>query len=172
MSIVNSGNKFNCEIAYMVYSHAYDNWSNLSDKEQKKARRQVESTLRESGFNGNPTGLISEAALETVVNQKKGIQPTKMTRTALEHPITYTNVAMHCLSQPTKLSFDDYFKVWADNLVTTITTNEENQRLRSYQSDFNFGVDCWKEMYENAGIKLVEKPILRTNEVKRQYGIL
>lgn len=172
MSIVNKDNRFNCKMAYMVYSHAYDNWNSLSDKEQKKARRQVESTLREAGFNGNPTGLISEAALETVINQKKGIEPTKKTRTALEHPVTYTNVAMYCLTQPKKLTQMQYFKVWSDNLVTTITTNEENQRLRAYQSKFNFGVDCWKEMYENAGIKLVEKPTLRTNDAKRQYGII
>ena len=172
MSIVNKDNRFNCEIAYMVYSHAYDNYNSLSDREQKKARRQVESTLRESGFNGNPTGLISEAALETVINQKKGIEPTKQTRTALEHPVTYTNVAMYCLTHPEKLSFDEYFKVWEDNLVTTITTNEENQRLRWHQSKFVFGVDCWKEMYEAAGIKLIEKPVLRTNEAKRKYGII
>lgn len=172
MSIVNENNRFNCEIAYMVYSKSYDNWANLSDKEQKKARRQVESTLRESGFNGNPTGLISEAALQTVINQKKGIQPTKQSRTALEHPVTYTNVAMYCLTRPTKLSFDEYFNVWADNLVTTVTTNEENQRLRKFQSTYRFGIDCWKEMYAQAGVKLVERPRMMSKEEKREWGIV
>lgn len=171
MSIINDTNRFNFDLAYEVYSKVYDNWSRLSDREQKKARRQVESTVREAGFNGTPTGLISEAALETVINQKKGIQPTKDNRTALEHPITYTNVAMHCITMPSKLSFEEYFNVWFDNLVTTITTNEENMRLKKFQSEYTFGVDCWKEMYEAAGIKLIEKPVLRTNEAKRQWGI-
>lgn len=172
MSIINDDNRFNFDIAYMVYTTVYSNWAFLSDKERKKARRQVEGTVREAGFNGNPTGLISKSALETVVNQKKGIKPTKETRTAIEHPITYTNIAMHCLTKEERLSFEDYFRVWFDNLITTITTNEENYALKRYQNKFTFGVDDWREMYAAAGIKLVEKPMLRSYEAKREYGII
>lgn len=171
-TIINDTNKFNFDLAYEVYKRVYSAWQTLSDKEQKKARRQVEAMVRESGFNGNSTGLISEAALETVINQKKGIKPNKDNRTALEHPITYTNVALYCLNNETLLSYDGYFNVWFDNLVTTVTTNEENYRLTKFQKNFEFGVDCWKKMYEEAGIKLVEKPMLRTNEAKSQYGII
>lgn len=169
---INDDNRFNFDIAYMVYSTVYDKWHGLSDKEQKKARRQVESTVREAGFNGHNTGLISEAALETVIQQMKGIKPTKDNRTALEHPITYTNIAMYCLTVKQKLSFKDYFDVWFNNLITTITTNEENMRLKNHQKQFTFGVDCWKEMYEAAGIKLIEKPDFRSHDEKRKWGLL
>jgi hypothetical protein len=171
-TIINDTNKFNFDLAYEVYKRVYSAWQTLSDREQKKARRQVEAMVRESGFNGNPTGLISEAALETVINHKKGIKPNKDNRTALEHPVTYTNVALHCLNNETLLSYDDYFNVWFDNLVTTITTNEENYRLTKFQKNFEFGVDCWKKMYEEAGIKLVERPRLMSKSEKRRYGII
>lgn len=171
-NFINETNRFNFDIAYMVYSTVYDNWNKLSDKEQKKARRQVESTVRETGFNGNSTGLISEAALQTVINQMKGIKATKDNRTALEHPVTYTNIAMHCLTAKEKLSFEDYFNVWFDNLVTTITTNEENMRLKNHQKTFAFGVDCWTEMYYAAGVKLVQKPDFRSYDEKRKWGLI
>jgi hypothetical protein len=162
----------NFEIAYMVYEFVYDRWSELSETEKKKARRQVESTMREAGFNGVSTGLVSVKALETIVNEKKGIEPSRKTRQAIEHPITYTNIARFCLEADTKMTRDEYLKVWFDNLITTVTTNEENQYLRNFQENFRFGVDCWRKMYEAAGIQLVEKPNFRRNDVKRQYGIM
>ena len=172
MSIINDTNKFNFDLAYEVYSRVYCSWLELSDREQKRARRQVESMVREAGFNGKKTGLISEAALETVINEKKGIEPGKDNRTATEHPVTYTNIALYCLNSKFKLSYKEYFDIWFDNLITTETTSEENQRLKAFQKDFKFGVDCWKQMYEDAGIKLVERPRLMSNDEKRQYGIL
>ena len=169
---INETNRFNFDVAYMVYSTVYDNWDKLSDREQKKARRQVEATVREAGFNGKPTGLISETALQTMINQMKGIKPTKYNRTAIEHPVTYTNVAMHILAMKEKLSYEDYFQVWFDNLITNVTTNEENIRLKNLQKKYAFGIDCWKEMYEAAGIKLVVRPDFRSTDEKRKWGLI
>jgi len=90
----------------------------------------------------------------------------------LEHPITHKNIAMHCVNSPTKLTFEEFFNVWFENLVTTYTTNEENQGLRKFQSNYVFGVDCWKKMYEDAGIVLMQRPKLNTKAAKRQYGIM
>ena len=171
MSKVTAKNKFAFDTAYMVYERAYDNWSNLTQETRNLARRQVESTMREAGFNGKATGLISVKALETIVAQKKNQQISNNTRTALEHPITYTNLALYCLTLDKKLSFDEYLKIWFDNLITTVTTNEENQHLRRFQKDFRFGIDCWKKMYEAAGIELIEKPNFRRKDVKQKYGI-
>lgn len=171
-SNINETNKFNFDLAYLVYSTVYDNWDKLSEKERKKARRQVEGTVRETGFNGTSTGMISKAAWQTILNSKKGIQPTKANRTALEHPITYTNIATYILNKENKLSYEEYFKVWFDTLITTITTNEENQSLRKRQANFEFPRDCWKKMYEDAGIELMERPRLMSHEEKRQWGVM
>jgi hypothetical protein len=160
------------DVAYMVYEFYYDRWATLSDQDQKRARRQVESMIREGGFNGKSTGLISAAALQTIVNEKKGIRPSNSNRTALEHPITYTNIARFCLEAKQKLSFEEYVNVWFTNLITTVTTNEENQHLRKFQKDFVFGVDSWQDMYAKAGVTLVKRPNFRRNDVKQQYGII
>lgn len=164
--------KFNFEIAYLVYSRVYDAWGSLSDSARSRSRRQIEASVREGGFNGNTTGLISEKAFETIIKQKKGLPISKDERLALEHPITHKNIAMHCINSPTKLTFEQFFNVWFENLVTTYTTNEENQGLRRFQSNYVFGVDCWKKMYEDAGIVLMQRPKLNTKAAKRQYGII
>ena len=164
--------KFNFDLAYNTYSLSYDAWDKLSKKAQKRARRQIESSVREAGFNGKSTGLISEKAFLTVIKQKKGLPIGKDERLALEHPVTHKNIAMHCLSFPQKLSFEEFFAIWIENLVNTYTTNEENQGLRKFQSKFTFGIDCWKKMYEEAGIVLMERPKLNTKAAKQKYGII
>lgn len=164
--------KFNFDLAYNTYSMTYDAWDKISKKAQKRARRQIESSVREAGFNGKSTGLISVKAFETVIKQKKGLSISKDERLALEHPVTHKNIALHCLNSPAKLSFEEFFAVWIENLVTTYTTNEENQGLRKFQSKFTFGVDCWKKMYEDAGIVLMERPKLNTKVAKQKYGIV
>lgn len=168
---VTAKNKFAFETAYMVYERAYDNWDNLTQETRNLARRQVESTMREAGFNGTSTGLISVKYLETIIAEKKQLPVSNKARRALEHPITYTNLALYCLTLDKKLSFDEYLKIWFDNLITTCTTNEENQHLRKFQKDFKFGVDCWKKMYQDAGIELIERPNFRRKDVKEKYGI-
>ena len=164
--------KFNFDLAYNTYSLTYDAWDKISKKAQKRARRQIESSVREAGFNGKSTGLISEKAFNTAIKQKKGLPISKDERLALEHPVTHKNIAMHCINLPTKLTFEEFFAVWINNLVTTCTTNEENQGLRKFQSKFTFGVDCWKKMYEEADIVLIERPKLTTKAAKQQYGII
>lgn len=170
--IITDDVRVNYEAAYLLYTIAYDNWNIISDKAQKRFRRQIESAVREAGFNGVETGLISEKAWATVIAEKKGESIGKGNRVAKEHPVTHKNIALHCLTQPTKLSFDEFYNVWFENLIVTYTTNEENQRLRKHQSNFRFGVDCWKKMYEDAGIVLMERPKLNTNAAKREWGII
>lgn len=170
--IITEEYKFNFETAYLTYSRIYDAWNSLSESAQNRSRRQIESSVREGGFNGKSTGLVSEKAFETIIKEKKGLPISKDERLALEHPVTHKNIAMHCINSPTKLSFDEYFDVWINNLVTTYTTNEENQGLRKFQSKFTFGVDCWKKMYEEAGIVLMERPKLNTKAAKQKYGII
>lgn len=159
------------EAAYVLYSMHYDSWNKLTKSGKSHARRQVETTVREAGFNGVTTGLISVAAWKSVIDEKNGIELTKHTRVAKEHPVTHKNIALYCLTTSTKLNFDDYFKVWFDNLVITYTTNEENQRLRKHQSNYRFGVDCWKKMYEDAGIELMVRPKLNTKAAKIAHGV-
>jgi hypothetical protein len=172
MNYINNTNKFNCDLAYDVYSKVYDAWGGLNDKQQKKARRQVESMISEAGFRGIRTGLISEGAWQTVINKYRGIKPVGGARTAKEHPITYTNLSMYVIALDTKLNYDDYFAVWYDNLITTTTTSDENYRLQKFQKKFVFGVDCWKEMYKNAGIVLMERPNLKRYDVQKQWGLM
>lgn len=164
--------KFNYELAYNVYVQVKENWEGLSKPQKSRARRQVEIMLAEAGFRGVKTGLVSKAALETIINERKGILPVGKQRTAVEHPITHKNIAEYILSLPHTLSFEDYIDVWFANLVTTKTTAAENMRLKDFQEEFVFGVDCWKEMYENAGIELVEMPPLAKKEDKKKYGII
>jgi hypothetical protein len=169
---IDDTNKFGFDIAYMVYSTVYDQWKSLTQPQKNKARRQVEATVNEAGFRGHSTKLISEAAWQTVLNEKRGIEPSKGDRVATEHPITFTNVALFILNLEDKLSYDDYFAVWFNNLITTTTTNAENYRLKDYQKNFKFGIDCWKQMYENAGIKLMERPRVMSHDEKREWGLM
>jgi hypothetical protein len=164
--------RINYEIAYDIYSKAYDLWGQISNQAMTRLRRQIEGAVTEAGFRGVRTGLISEKAWETVIYEKKGMVVGRKDRIAQEHPVTHKNVALYCLTQPRKLSFDEFYDVWFNNLVTTWTTNDENQRLRKFQSTFKFGVDCWKQMYENAGIVLMERPKLNTKAAKQKYGII
>lgn len=158
--------------AYKTYSDTYDVWDMLHEDTKCRARRAVEAGITEQvGFKGLKTGLISEEALSTEIkNRNDESYPTKK-RKSLEHPITHRVIALACLNRPTKLGYDEYFAFWFDTLITTITTSEENQRLRDYQKVFVLGVDCWREMYERAGIILVEIPPLGTNEDKSKHGI-
>lgn len=169
---ISAANNFNCLLAYNSYVSVSIHWSTLSDKERKKARRQIEALVGEAGFKGHVTGLISENAWQTICNEYKGIAPTKATRLAKEHPITYSNIALACITHKGVLTFDEFFKMWTDNLVSTVTTNAENQRLKNFQQTFVLGVDDWKVMYELAGIKLIERPKLRSHAAKRLHGIL
>ncbi len=159
------------DTAYVVYSLHYDRWNSLTKRAKSRARRQVESAVTQAGFNGVDTGLISVAAFKSIIDEKNGIALTKQTRVAKEHPVTHRNIALHCLTTPAKLEYDEYFKVWFNNLIITHTTNEENQCLRKFQSNFRFGVDCWKKMYEEAGIELMERPKLNTKEAKMKHGV-
>ena len=159
------------EIAYNTYVAIKAQYNNVSDSCQKRFRRQIEATVGEAGFGGTNTGLISKSALETHVNEKKGIAPTRHSRKATEHPITPRVIADFILAQDRVLDFDEYFAVWFDNYVYTITTNDENQHLKKFQAEFKFG-DCWKTMYEAAGIELVQFPNFRLKAVKQEYGII
>lgn len=158
--------------AYKTYSDTYDVWDMLHKDTKSRARRAVEAGITEQvGFKGLKTGLISEEALATVIKKRNDESYPNKKRLSLEHPITHRVIALACLNNPTKLEYDEYFAFWFNTLVTTITTSEENQRLRDYQDRFVLGVDCWKEMYERAGITLVEMPPLGTNEDKSKHGI-
>lgn len=159
------------EAAYIVYSMHYDIWNKLTKSGKSHARRQVEATVSQAGFDGVRTGLISVTAWKSVIDEKNGIELTKYSRVAKEHPVTHKNIALYCLTSPIKLEREEYFKVWFDNLVIAFTTNEENQRLRKFQSNFQFGVDCWKQMYKDAGIELMERPKLNTKAAKIKYGV-
>lgn len=67
------------------------------------------------------------------------------------------------------MSFDQFLSLWLDNLITTVVTKRQNQILKKYQENFVLGVDCWKEMYEQAGIKLTANPDFRSKATKQQY---
>lgn len=160
------------KLAHSVYVMVKSSYDNAEPSLKSRLRRQVEATVREAGFNGTSTKLISVKALETLVNEKKGIVACRKSRRALEHPVTHKNISEYILNLDDVLSFDEFYTVWFENLVTTVTTNEENQRLRKFQSSFVLGEHCWKEMYNEAGIELVERPNFQLKAVKQQYGII
>ena len=167
---VSKKNAYNCKLAYNVYVDVFNNWNIISKSEQDKARRQVESTVREAGFKGHRTGLISKNAWQVILDTKKSIQPKG--RLALEHPITYTNVALYCIKRNTPMTFDEYFEFWGRILITTQVTNAENQYLKKFQESFRIGIDSWEKMYEDAGIELIIKPKLSSHEDKRKWGLM
>lgn len=167
-----SDSQFGIDLAYTIYKTVYQSYQSLPIKAQRRARRTIESSIRESaGFNGVSTGLISMNALQTIINQKNGIHPTSQTRLATEHPVTHKNVAEYILNDLPELNKEEYFDVWESHLVTTVTTNQENQYLKNFQSEFNIKEDCWKEMYSKAGIELIERPNFRLKSVKEYYGV-
>ncbi len=164
-------NTYAMDLAWNIYCLIHSRWNDLSVREKPLARRQVEAMVREGGIRGKSTGLISEAALETLIALKKGEPIARGARIATEHPITYKVVSLYALGRDEPLGREEYEQLWLDALITTETTSDENQMLKNSQSVFSYG-DCWKQMYEDAGVKLVSKPSFRTNAVKQQYGLI
>ena len=158
-------------IAYDTYVTIKDMYDEVTDTCKKRFRRQIEALVGEAGFRGVDTRLISKNALDTLVNEKKGVSPTRHNRIAVEHPITPRVIVDYILQLDHVLSFEEFYDVWFNNYVYTKTTNEENQYLKKFQANFEFG-DCWKKMYQAAGIELVERPNFQLKAVKQQYGLL
>lgn len=170
MHYINDTNQYNCNVAYELYCNVFQNWFKISKSEKYHARRQVESVVREAGFRGKSTGLISKAAWNIILNDKKNLPNND--RVALEHPITYTNAALFCILRDTVMPFDNYFEFWSSTLITTQVTNTENQYLKTFQKDFRIGIDSWQDMYEAAGIELITKPKLWSHADKRAWGLM
>lgn len=169
---IDASNKWLYDRAYATYSDTYDVWNILHKNAKSRARRAVEAGITEQvGFKGVKTGLVSEEGLQTIIKMRNKEKIPTEKRKSTEHPITHRVVSLHCLNRPVKLEYDEYFELWFNTLITTFTTSEENQRLKDYQETFMLGVDCWKEMYQRAGIVLVEMPPLATLEDKKKYGI-
>jgi hypothetical protein len=162
-------------LAYEVYESVFDLCKSFTspampDSSRRKLRRQVESMVRESGWNGQRSGLISEAALETIILEKQGTKPTAQSRTATEHPIPPRVLADYLIDSDDMLSVDEFWEFWFTRYVFTTTTNEENQRLKKFQAEVTIN-DDWIEMYKKAGIKMVERPDFRKKAVREQYGV-
>ena len=163
------------EVNMSKLKNAYDAYLFLFDKYKQEPlvywSRLLECSVNEAGFNGLKTGLISIEALDTKIKKAKKQFVSNLDNISLEHPITFKVLALHALKRKTPLCFDQYFKLWEDNLVTTFVTSKQNKALIKFQKDFVLGVDCWKQMYKKAGIKLVENVDLRKDSVRIQYGM-
>lgn len=154
--------------AYEVYLYIFDKY-----KLQKSVfwSRMIECSINEAGLNGTSTNLISIEALESKIKKAKKIPVSNLDNVSLEHPITFKVLALHALNRSKPLTFNNYIKLWQDNLITTIVTAKQNKALIKYQKMFKFGVDCWKKMYKQAGIILVENPDLRNEYTRKHYGL-
>ena len=130
--------------------------------------RILECILDECKFSGKSTRLISIEALESKLKKARGQTLSNLDSLSLEHPIPYRVIATSCLDRETPLTLDEFVKLWRDNLVTTIVTRKQNWALIKFQSMFKLG-DCWKKMYKTAGVKLVQDPDLRNNDIRKQY---
>lgn len=133
--------------------------------------RLVECAANEASLNGTITGLISIEALDSRIKIEKGESVEYLDNLSLEHPITYKVLALVALNKDTPMPFDEFLSLWLDNLITTVVTKRQNQLLKKYQENFVLGVDCWKKMYERAGIKLVKNINLGNNDDRAQYGL-
>ena len=133
--------------------------------------RMVECATNEASLNGTITGLISIEALDSKIKKAKGEPITNLDNQSLEHPITYKVLALVALNRDAPMSFDEFLSLWLDNLITTVVTKRQNELLKKYQENFVLGVDCWKKMYERAGIKLVKNINLNNNDDRAQHGL-
>lgn len=164
-------NEYALHIAWTVYKSIHAKWPDLPQPQRNLARRQCEALIREAGIRGQSSGLISEAALQSTIKVRQGKAIRLGERVATEHPITYKVVALHCLERDQPYTFEQYVGIWRDTLITTKTTSDENQMLKKMQTDFQFG-DDWKQMYNDAGINLIDMPSFRTKAAKEKYGLL
>lgn len=171
--------KFNYHQAYQYYLKAWmfvrSFEHNFYGDEAKKlfiqCERQLETQAEELGVSEIKTGLISENALITKIREAlHGKEHTKKKEAlATEHPITKRSVAKFLLWGETQYSFEEYWAIWNNHLVTVITTNHENHSiLQPLQQEFTFG-ECWKDLYERAGIKLYENPDFRNPATKQKW---
>lgn len=174
-----SSHFFTPEEKVFMYRGLYKNYKMLFDehkeapteKTQYVVLRKLETSTEESKIYGKDTGLMTEEALERYIQVKKKLMTMIDARLSKEHPVTYRNISKYCLEQDVILSADQFFKSWFDNLVIVRTTREQNEMLKDFQKDFIFPRDCWKEMYEKAGLKLVKKPDFRRVDVCDYYGV-
>ena len=155
--------------AYQTYLFLFDKYK---QEQSVYWSRLLECSVNEAGLNGLKTGLISVEALETKIKKAKKQFVSNLDNISLEHPITFKVLALHSLNRKNPLPFNDYIKLWEDNLVTTFVTAKQNKALIKFQKNFVLGVDCWKEMYKKAGIDLVPDVDLRKDHVRVQYGML
>lgn len=172
--------KFNYDHAYQYYVRSrefvrsFDSefYGEESIKLFAKCERQLEIQAEEIGISETKTGLISENALVTRLQQNlwgTKHRTEKGNALATEHPITKRCIAKFLLWDQTLYSFDEYWAIWNNHLITTVTTNDENRKiLQPLQQQFKFG-DCWKLLYERAGIKLLENPNLRNPGIKAKW---
>lgn len=154
--------------AYEVYLFVFDKYK---DDSSVYWSRILECSVNEAGLNGEKTGMISTEALVTKVKKAKKELIHHLDNLSLEHPITFKTLALHALKKTKPMTYEDYINLWEDNLVTTVVTSRQNKALIKFQKNFIFGVDCWKKMYEDAGIKLIRNPDFRSDYERRQYGL-
>ena len=132
--------------------------------------RILEHLLDDCGFAGTSTGLISVEALQSKIKKARKEIVSNLDNTSLEHPVPYRVLATHCLSRKKPLDEETFIALWLNNLFTTIVTARQNRMLIKFQSDFKIG-DCWRKMYERAGVMLVDDPDFRNNQTRIKFGL-
>ena len=139
-----------CEGSFASYQATKDNWGN-PDWSRFLTRIFYNSMF---GAGTNPTGYISEKALQNKLNKKKTCQdhylsPQFMGRMILDNQEKYLS------------DYETYKQIFELACSTVEVTVEENSILRQFTSntDNNYKVYVpTDEKYEKAGIKLYKRP--------------
>ena len=143
-------------------AHDATNCPDTNYSTKRKLHRAFETDLAELYHDGRNSGLISKARLKAMLDKKlRGITETSKTREATEHPISKKALSEYILSLP-KMNYKQLLDIWDAHCFTVKVTNEENQRLKDAQQDFQVGIDCWKEMYKAHNIDTMFRPDFRT----------
>lgn len=158
---------------YIKVKEAFDN-GQVDCIQKARLRRQLEMNVIESGIRGKCTNEISNNALISQIRKIKGLSVDSEERISKEHPITPRIIADFMLSKDYILLIREFFFIWKNDYVTTTTTSKENQLLKKFQKDFEYG-DDWRQMYKQAGIVLVKRPRLskrNLDQIIEQYKLV
>ena len=126
--------------------------------------RMLEHNAGDLGFGGRYTGLVSEKALELMIERTVMKQSwSNNERLATEHPIPNSCIVHYLLAELEQvLTYEEYYAMFHNYSITVVTTNSENQYLKNNgQKTFKFG-DSWEDMYNSNGVVTLMKPSLHS----------
>lgn len=149
---------FDIRALYSTYLHFYRQYKQAPSANTKtKVARDLENCVKDR-IKGKKTGLISKEALALRIKVSQKLINKSQAMLSTEHPITYKSICKYILEQPKRLSAEEFYNLWHNNLITVVTTRKQNYDLMKLQKYFVFPTDDWKEMYTKLSIILYNDP--------------